>query len=80
VITHDRDLSGRSVPLAASVVGVSIAVADLRLNRPRVTIPENVRYNATVRAEWEGRNHSIATQNAEKLRRTAIRVRARRPS
>jgi len=80
VITNDRDLSGRSVPLAASVVGVSIAVADLRLNRPRVTIPENVRYNATVRAEWEGRNHSIATQNAEKLRRTAIRVRARRPS
>jgi hypothetical protein len=75
-IMNDRDLSGRSVPLAASLVGVSIAVADLSLNRPRVTLPENVRYNATARAEWEGQNHSIAVQNAEKVRRTPVRVRA----
>jgi len=52
------------------------AVADLSLNRPNVTQQENVRYNATLRAEWEGRNHSIAARNALRLRRTPVRVRA----
>jgi hypothetical protein len=76
-IMNDKGLSGRSVPLAASLVGVSIAIADLSLNRPRVTLQANVRYNATLRGEWEGRNLSIAARNALKLRGTPVRVRAR---
>ncbi len=77
VIMNDRDLSGRGVPLGASLVGVSIAVADFRLNRPSVTLQDNVRYNEAVRAAWEAQNRTISGQNAETLRRTPVRVRTR---
>ena len=78
VIINDKDLSGRSVPLAAGLVGVSIAVADFSLNRPSVAVPENVHYNATVRAQWEERNRSIAARNALTLQHTPVRVRTGR--
>ena len=74
-IVNDGGLSGRSVPMAAGLLGVSITVAKIALTRTSEPIRENVRYNEVVRAQWEGRNRSIATQNALKLRRTPLRIR-----
>jgi len=75
VIINKGDLSGRSVPFAASLIGGSIAIAKIAVTRPTVPIRENARYNEVLRTQWEARNRIIAAQNALKLRRTPLRVR-----
>jgi hypothetical protein len=72
---NNGDLSGRSVPFAAALIGGSIAIAEITLTRPTVPIRENARYNEVLRTQWEGRNRSIAAQNALRLRRTPLRIR-----
>ncbi len=75
VVMNNGDVSGRSVPFAAALIGGSIATAEITLTRPTVPIRENVRYNEVLRTQWEGRNRSIAAQNALRLRRTPLRIR-----
>ncbi len=75
VIINKGDLSGRSVPFAASLIGGSITIAKIAVTRPTVPIRENARYNEVLRTQWEARNRIIAAQNALKLRRTPLRVR-----
>jgi hypothetical protein len=75
VVMNNGDLSGRSVPFAAALIGGSIAIAEITLTRPTVPIRENARYNEVLRTQWEGRNRSIAAQNALRLRRTPLRIR-----
>jgi hypothetical protein len=75
---NDRKLSGRPIPTAAWVVGVSVALANFAFQRPNVPIPENITYNESQRAEWEARNRAIAAQNATKLRLAPLRIRATR--
>jgi len=75
VAMNKGDLSGRSVPFAASLIGGSIAIAKIAVTRPTVPIRENARSNEVLRTQWEGRNRSIAAQNALKLQRTPLRIR-----
>ena len=75
VALNKGDLSGRSVPFAATLVGGSIAITKIAITRPTVPIRENARYNEVLRTQWEGRNRTIAAQNALRLRRTPLRIR-----
>lgn len=75
---NDRDLSGRSIPPAAALIGVSVTVATLVGRQDRQTIPDNVAYNATRRAELADENRRIAAENMRRLNAAPIRIRARR--
>jgi hypothetical protein len=75
VVMNNGDVSGRSVPFAAALIGGSIAVAEITFTRPTIPIRENARYNEVLRTQWEGRNRVIAAQNALRLRRTPLRIR-----
>jgi hypothetical protein len=75
---NDRTLSGRPIPSAAWVVGGSIALADFAFKRASVPIPENISYNASLRAQLDTQNRAIAAQNATKLRLAPLRIRATR--
>src|SRR5882672_6505851 len=75
VAMNKGDLSGRSVPFAASLIGGSIAIAKIAVTRPTVPIRENARSNEVLRTQWEARNRIIAAQNALRLRRTPLRIR-----
>ena len=75
---NDRDLSGRSIPPAAWMVGGSVALANFAFKRPSVPIPENIRHNESQRAQREAHNSSIAAKNSTKLRLAPLRVRATR--
>jgi hypothetical protein len=75
---NDGALSGRSIPPAAVLIGGSVAVATIALKRSNVRIPENIRYNDLLRANWDARNRTIAVENATKLRIAPLRIRATR--
>ncbi len=75
---NDGALSGRSIPPAAVLIGGSVAVATIALKRSNVRIPENIRYNDSLRANWDARNRTIAVENATKLRIAPLRIRATR--
>jgi hypothetical protein len=75
IVINDGDLSGRSVPVAAGLLGTSIALLKIALTRPNEPIQENVRFNELQRTQWETRNRKIAVENALRLRRTPLRVR-----
>ncbi len=75
---NKSDVSGRSIPPAAWVIGGSVALANFAFKRPRVPIPENIRYNESRRAQWEADNGTIAAENARKLRLAPLRIRASR--
>ena len=75
---NDGDLSGRAIPRAALLIGGSVAVATVALKRSNVRIPENTRYNDSLRAAWEARNRTIAVENATKRRIAPLRIRATR--
>lgn len=75
---NDRGLSGRAIPPAAWLIGGSVALADIALRRPRVPIPENIAYNVSLRAQWEAQNHTIAGENAARLRLAPLRIRSLR--
>jgi hypothetical protein len=75
---NNGKLSGRSIPSAAWLVGGSIALANFAFKRPSVPIPENIRYNESLRAQWQANNGAIAAENAKKLRLAPLRIRATR--
>jgi hypothetical protein len=75
---NDGDLSGRSIPPAAVLIGGSVAVATVALKRSSVRIPENIRYNDSLRAAWDARSRTIAVENAARLRIAPLRIRATR--
>ncbi len=75
---NDGDLSGRAIPPAALLIGGSVAVATVALKRSNVRIPENTRYNDSLRAAWEARDRTIAVENATKRRIAPLRIRATR--
>jgi hypothetical protein len=75
VAVNDASVSGRSIPLAAGIIGGSVALADIALNRPSIPIPENIAYNETLRSEWAEQNRTIAAQNAAKIGLAPLRVR-----
>lgn len=76
VAVNDASVSGRSIPLPAGIIGGSVALADIALNRPSTPIPDNIAYNDALRAQWEERNRSIAAQNAATVRLAPLRLRA----
>ncbi|MGH7538433.1 MAG: hypothetical protein ACREMF_07360 [Gemmatimonadales bacterium] len=76
VAVNDGDLSGRSVPVAAGVIGGVVALGNIVFNRPRLPIPENIAYNEALRAQWQDQNRTIAAENATTLRLAPLRVRA----
>jgi len=75
---NDGDLSGRSIPPAAWMVGASVALANFAFKRPSVPIPENISHNELLRARREARNRITAAENATKLRLAPLRIRATR--
>ena len=75
---NDGDVSGHSIPPAALLIGGSVAVGTVALKRSTVRIPENTRYNDSLRAAWEVRHRTIAVENATKLRIAPLRIRATR--
>ncbi len=75
---NDRDLSGRSIPSAAWIVGGSVALANFAFKRPRVPIPENIRHNESLLAQRQALNRSIAAENAMKMLLAPLRIRATR--
>ena len=75
---NDDNLSGRSIPPAAWVVGGSVALANFAFKRPSVLIPENITYNESLRAQRAANNNTIAAANATKLRLAPLRIRATR--
>jgi hypothetical protein len=77
-VVSDGSLSGRAIPPGAWFIGGSIAVADIVFRRPSQPIPENIGYNASLRAQWEEWNRAIAAENAEELRLAPLRIRAAR--
>ncbi|MGH7568059.1 MAG: PEGA domain-containing protein [Gemmatimonadales bacterium] len=78
VLMNDSDLSGRSVPPAAPVIGASVAFASIAFNRATVPIPENVAHNQSLLARWQERNRAIAEGNATRLRQAPLRLRTTR--
>jgi hypothetical protein len=75
VAVNDRDVTGRTIPLAAGLVGGAVALANMLLKRPSAGIPENIEHNKSVRAQWDQQDRSIAMENAERLRRAPLRIR-----
>jgi len=75
---NDDDISGRSIPPAAWMIGASVALANFAFKRPSVPIPENIGYNESLRAQRAAHNHTIAAENATKLRLAPLRIRATR--
>jgi hypothetical protein len=61
------------------VVGGSIALANFAFKRPSVPIPENIRYNESLRAQLETQNRAIAAQKQHRWDRTASHPRDPRP-
>ncbi len=74
VVVNDRDVSGRSIPPAAGVLGGSVALATIAVKRPSVRVPDNIRYNESLRARWGEHDRSIAAENAARLRLAPLRV------
>lgn len=70
---RDKELEPRALAVGAVV---SIAgLAGFFLARPKYTLHENVAFNRTLRAAWEGRNRAIATANEARRRVVLLRVR-----
>ena len=75
---NNGQLNGRSIPSAAWMVGGSVALANFAFKRPSVPIPENIRYNESLRSQLEAQNRTIAVENATRLRLAPLRIRATR--
>jgi len=75
VVVNDGDVSGRSIPPAAGVLGGSVALATIAVKRPSVRVPDNIRYNESLRARWGEHDRSIAAENAARLRLAPLRIR-----
>jgi hypothetical protein len=75
---NNGNLSGRSIPPAAWLVGGSVALANFAFKRASVPILENIRYNESLRTQWRANNGTIAAENAMKLRLAPLRIRATR--
>ncbi len=75
VVMNDVDLSGRSIPVAAPLIGTTVALVSITSNRSRVPVPENIRLNESFRAQWEEQNRAIAARNAARLRSASLRIR-----
>lgn len=78
VAVNDGDLSGRSIPVAAPLIGATVALASIATNRSSVPVPENIRLNESFRTRWEERNRVIAAGNAARLRNAPLRIRTTR--
>ena len=65
------------LPPGAIVLGGTVAIADIWLNRAESAIPENIEYNASLRAEWAEQNATIAADNEALRQRAAVRLVAR---
>ena len=72
---NDPGVSGRSIPVGAWLIGASVALGNIAFKRPSVVIPESVRYNQALRAQWEAQNRLIAADNATRLRTAPLRLR-----
>lgn len=75
---NSKTLSGRSIPPAAVVIGGSITLATVALERPTVADPENVSYNDSLRVAWDTRNRRIAAENAARRAGAPLRIRTAR--
>jgi hypothetical protein len=75
---NKSDVSGRSIPSAAWVIGGSVALANLAFKRSSVPVPENIRHNESLRSQLEAQDRNVALENATKLRRAPLRIRATR--
>jgi hypothetical protein len=75
---NDGSLSGRAIPSSAWLVGGSVALANVAFKRPSVPVPENIRYNESLRSQLEAQNRTIAAENATRLRLAPLRIRATR--
>jgi len=73
---NDRDLTGRSIPLAAALTGGAVAAASIGFSGPAVPIPANVDYNHALRAAWQERDRAISAANALRLNQAPLRLRA----
>ena len=78
VAVNNGDISGHAIPPAALLIGGSVAIATVALKRAHVRLPENIRYNESLRAAWEGQNRTITAGNAVRLRTAPLRIRATR--
>jgi hypothetical protein len=72
---NNAALSGRSVPPGALLIGGSVTLATVALERPTLSVSENVSYNDSLRVAWEARDRVIAAQNAALLERAPLRIR-----
>lgn len=77
-VVNDRDVSGRSVPPGALLIGGSVALATIALKRRAVPIAANISHNESLRGQREQENRDIAAANAMRLRAAALRIRTKR--
>jgi hypothetical protein len=71
----NRDLRDAAVPPKAIALGAVIALADIVASRPMRPIPDNIDFNARLRAEWEATNLGIAADNDRIRREARLRIR-----
>ena len=75
---NDAGVSGRAIPRGAWLVGASVTLANIGLNRPGEAIPENIAYNESLRRQWKEEDRAIGVENATRLGTAPLRIRATR--
>ena len=77
-IANDGELSGRSIPIAAVLVGAAAATTNVVHDRRRVPIPPAIARNDSLRTRWAEQERAIATENARRLRSSPLTITIRR--